>query len=61
RVCHGTIRSGDEVQIRGTYDRRRATVFDVQGLAARGKEVRLAIEGIADPSDIRVGDVVEKE
>ena len=61
RVLHGTIQSGDEVQIRGRSGIREATVFDVQGLVIPSKEVLLAIEGMIRTGDVRVGDVVGKE
>lgn len=61
RVYQGTIQNGDEVEIKGPGRTRRARVFDVpDGLGVPGKEVRLALEGVTETSDVSVGDVVEK-
>ena len=60
-VHQGTIQNGDEVEIKGPGGTRRAKVFDVpDGLGVPGKEVRLALEGVTEISDVSVGNVVEK-
>jgi len=61
-VEHGTIRNGDDVQIRGRGRTRNAKVFEVdtlKGSGAQGERVRLLIEDLTE-NDVKVGDLVEK-
>ncbi len=49
------------MEIKGPERTRRTKVFDVpDGLGVPGKEVRLALEGVTETSEVSVGDVVEK-
>jgi len=62
RVYLGTIQNGDEVQIRGPRGTIRAKVFDVvnpKSLGVPGKELRLAIQGVANYEDVSKG-ILEK-
>ena len=61
-VEQGTIRNGDEVEIRGYQETKRARVFEVDtpnGSAAQGERVRLLIEDLTE-NDVRLGDIVER-
>jgi len=62
RVEQGTIRNGDEVEVRGRGRSRRAKVFEVDtltGSGAAGERVQLLIEDLTE-DDIRWGDIVER-
>ncbi len=62
RVEQGTIRNGDEVEVRGRGRSRRAKVFEVDtltGSGAAGERVQLLIEDLTE-DDVRWGDIVER-
>ena len=60
-VEQGTIRNGDEVEIRGYRGTKRAKVFEVDtptGSGAAGEKVRLLIEALTE-DNVKWGDIVE--
>jgi len=60
-VEQGTIRDGDEVEIRGYRGTKRAKVFEIdapEGFAA-GDNIRLLIEDLTE-RDVMLGDIVER-
>ena len=61
-VEQGTIRNGDEVEVRGYRSTKRAKVFEVDtpmGSAAQGERIQLLIEDLTE-DDVRWGDIVER-
>lgn len=61
-VEQGTIRNGDEVEIRGYQGTKRAKVFEVDtltGSGAAGEKVRLLVEDVTE-DDVKSGDIVER-
>jgi len=61
-VEQGTIRNGDEVEIRRYQSTKRARVFEVDaptGFGAAGEKIRLLIEDLTE-RDVMLGDIVER-